>query len=111
MRIIIKTNDPEGLKRRIITDIENGELPTWEIRSNKLGDKLLTHSADQWADRVLLRMTPNINNGQLLVEPRYWNGSAKPSNDDYGIVLGRFCERLFVQYSSLIGSFTGDVTK
>lgn len=109
MRIIIETNDPEGLKRRIITDVENGELPTWELRSNKLDDKLLTHSAEQWVDRVLLRLTPNMATHQLLVEPRYWSGSTRPSVNDYGAVLGRFCERLFVQYASFINEFIGEI--
>ncbi len=111
MRILVSTNDPEGLKRRIISDVEKGDLLTWEIRSNKHGDKLLTHSAEQWEDKVLLRLIPDSENHRLAIEPRYWSGSAKPSENDYGTVLGRFCERLFVQYSSLIGGFTGDVSK
>ena len=108
MRIIIRTNDPEGLKKRIISDVENGDLSTWEIRINKQDDKLLTHSAEQWVDRVLLRLTPKVADHQLLVEPRYWSGSTKPSVEDYGTVLGRFCERLLVNYSSSIDGFVGD---
>lgn len=108
MRIVIRTNDPEGLKKRIISDVENGVLSTWEIRSNNQEDKLLTHSAEQWVDKVLLRLTPNSNH-QLLIEPRHWKGSAKPSGEDYGTVLGRFCERLFVNYASSITGFDGDI--
>lgn len=108
MRIIIKTNDPNGLKKRIISDIENGELPTWEIRSNKQDDILLTHSAEQWVDKVLLRLTPKVEEHQLLVEPRYWSSSPKPSKEDYGTVLGRFCEKLLVNYASIISSFVGE---
>lgn len=108
MRINIRTNDPEGLKRSIIADIENGALSTWEIRINKQGDKLLTHSAEQWVDRVLLRLTPQPDDHLLIVEPRYWRGSTKPSEEDYGTVMGRFCERLFVNYAPVIDSFVGD---
>lgn len=111
MKIIIKTNDPEGLKKRIIADIENGDLSTWEIRSNKQDDKLLTHSAEQWVDRVLLRLIPKAADHQLLIEPRYWSGSTKPSEEDYGTVMGRFCERLFVNYASMINGFVGDTNK
>ena len=52
MRIVIKTQDPEALKTRIVSDVENGNLPTWELRTNKKDDKLLTHSGEQWADKV-----------------------------------------------------------
>lgn len=110
MKIIIYTKNPEGLKGRIISDIENGNLPTWEIRTNKKDDKLLTHAGEQWADRVLLRLTPN-NNQQLIVETRHWSSIEKPSEEEYGTVLGRFCERLFVQYATSIDYFVGDVTR
>lgn len=107
MRIIIQTQDPERLKSHIITDVENGNLPTWEIRTNKTDDRLLTHAGDQWADRVLLRLTPFIQTHQLVVEPRHWSDVPKPTDEESGTVLGRFCERLFVQYSAEIQSFIG----
>ena len=107
MRITIYVNDPEGLKRRIVSDVENGDLPTWELRTNTADDKLLTHSAEQWVDKVLLRLTPNIIDHQLLVEPRYWSKMQRPTKEEFGTVLGRFCERLFVQYSDVIDSFSG----
>lgn len=109
MRLVINTQDPEALKTRIISDVENGDLPTWELRTNKKDDKLLTHSGEQWADKVLLRMTPDAENQQLLIETRYWSSSPRPSEEQRGTVLGRFCERLFVQYAELIVSFVGEI--
>lgn len=109
MKIIIYTQNPVGLKNKIITDVENGNLPTWELRTNKLDDKLLTHSAEQWIDKVLLRLTPDETAHTLVIEPRYWRDVPKPSADMTGMVLGRFCERLFVQYASLISSFSCNV--
>ena len=109
MKISINVHDPEGLKRRIISDVENGNLPTWELRTNTSYDKLLTHSAEQWVDKVLLRLTPNTIAHQLLVEPRYWSKIQRPTEEEFGTVLGRFCERLFVQYSDVIDSFFGSV--
>lgn len=109
MRIVIKTQDPEALKTRIVSDVENGNLPTWELRTNKKDDKLLTHSGEQWADKVLLRLTPDNYNQQLLIETRYWSRSPKPSEEQRGTILGRFCERLFVQYAELIDAFVGEV--
>ena len=109
MKLIIKTTNPETLKARIVSDVENGNLPTWELRTNKVDDKLLTHSGEQWADKVLLRLTPDVINHQLLIETRYWSSSPKPTDEQRGTVLGRFCERLFVQYKDLIQSFVGVV--
>ena len=111
MKIIINTPDPEGLKERIVSDVENGNLPTWELRTNVNGDKLLTHAGEQWVDKVLLRMTSNIENQQLIVETRHWSNVQKPSEEESGTVLGRFSERLFVQYASLIEDFVGVVTR
>ena len=109
MKIIVYTHDPEGLKGRIVSDIENGNLPTWELRTNKKDDKLLTHAGEQWADKVLLRLTPDKEAHQLIIEPRHWSNSSKPTEEESGTVMGRFCERLFVQYSSIIDSFRGEM--
>ena len=109
MKIIINVQDPKALKKVIVTDVENGNLPTWELRTNSSDDRLLTHSAEQWADKVLLRLTPNESSHQLIIEPRYWNNMQKPTKVEYGTVLGRFCERLFVQYSSFFSSFICNV--
>ena len=109
MRIVINTQNPEWLKNRIVSDVENGNLPTWELRTNKRDDKLLTHASEQWADKVLLRLTPDMDTHTLLIEPRHWSNNPKPSDEELGTVMGRFCERLFVQYSSVITSFTGEI--
>ena len=109
MNIIINVKDPKVLKKVIVSDVENGNLPTWELRTNRSDDKLLTHSTEEWADKVLLRLTPNEAAHQLIIEPRYWNKMQKPTKEEFGAVLGRFCERLFVQYSSFFSSFTCNV--
>ena len=109
MKITINVQNPDGLKRRIVSDVENGNLSTWELRTNTKNDKLLTHSAEQWVDKVLLRLTPDTIAHQLLVEPRYWRDMQRPTEEEFGTVLGRFCERLFAQYSDVIDSFFGSV--
>lgn len=111
MKIDIYTTDARALKQRIASDAENGGLKTWEIRTNNENDKLLTHSLDQWADRVLLKLTPNNTNNVLSVTPRYWSGTQRPSSEEYGTILGRFCERLFVQYYDVISSFNSDPSR
>ena len=108
MKIIVYTQNPQGLKNQIISDVENGNLPTWELRTNKKDDKLLTHASEQWADKVLLRLTPDTDSHLLRIEPRHWSSVPQPSKEDSGTVLGRFCERLFVQYASVITSFEGE---
>lgn len=111
MKIIINTKTPDALKKAILSDVENGNLPTWELRTNNNGDKLLTHSPEQWVDQVLLRLTPYTTTNQLVVEPRHWSNIPKASDEVIGTVLGRFCERLFVQYPSKMNSFVADMSK
>jgi hypothetical protein len=108
MRLVVKTQNPESLKSRIVFDVENGNLPTWELRTNKKDDKLLTHSGEQWVDKVLLRMTVCKESHQLIIETRYWSNFPEPSREQRGTILGRFCERLFVQYSGELESFIGE---
>ena len=111
MKLIIHTNDPFGLKEKIVSDVENGNLSTWELRTNIKDDKLLTHSGDQWVDKVLLRLTPDEDKHIINVETRHWSNVPQPTKEEYGTVLGRFCERLFVQYSTIIDSFEGFVSE
>lgn len=107
MRIVINTQDPERLKNHIIRDVENGYLPLWEIRTNMVDDKLLTPTDSQFADKVLLRLTPFIQTHQLIIESRHWRDVPRSSDETIGTILGRFCEVLFVRYLAEMQSFTG----
>lgn len=108
MKIVIKTNDAKALKNKILNDAKNGNLNTWEHRSNK-EDQFITHSPDQWADKVILVFTPSYDNKELTVTPSYWKGKDVPTDDEKGTILGRFCERLWNQYKNDLSSFVSYV--
>lgn len=108
MKITIHTTNAKNLKSKILKDAKDGSLTTWEHRSNK-EDQFITHSPEQWIDKVLLVFTPSNDNKSLEVVPSYWKNHNKPTPNDYGTILGRFAERLWIQYRDDISSFVSDV--
>ena len=104
MRIEIHTADAKKLKVKNLKDAKNGDLTTWDYRSNN-DDSFITHSPEQWADKVLLVFTPSDDNKTLSVEPSFWKGQYKPVADEMGTIMGRFAERLWIQYRGEYTSF------
>ena len=58
MRILIHTTNAKALKTKILKDAKNGDLSTWDHRSNN-NDEFITHSPEQWVDKVILVFTPS----------------------------------------------------
>lgn len=104
MKIQIHTTSAGALKAKILKDARNGDLNTWEHRSNK-DDEFITHSPEQWADKVILVFTPSDDNKTLTVEPSFWKRKYKPVADEMGTIMGRFAERLWIQYRDEYTSF------
>lgn len=104
MKILINTSSAAALKAKILKDSKNGELATWDYRSNN-DDEFITHSPEQWADKVILVFTPSDDNKMLSVEPSFWKGEYKPVADEMGTIMGRFAERLWIQYRGEYTSF------
>lgn len=104
MKIVIKTTDAKALKAKIMKEAKDGTLNTWIYKKGK-DDEFITHSPEQWFDKVILEFIPSKNNDELEVKPGYWTGKDKPTNADYGTILGRFAERLWIQYRDDITSF------
>lgn len=104
MKILINTSSAAALKAKILKDSKNGELATWDYRSNN-DDEFITHSPEQWADKVILVFTPSDDNKTLSVEPSFWKGKYKPVADEMGTIMGRFAERLWIQYRGEYTSF------
>lgn len=105
MKIIIKTSNAKILKEKILQDAIDGTLNTWEHRKNN-EDQFITHSPKQWVDKVILVFTPSADNKELMVTPSYWIGKEIPTKDEYGTILGRFSERLWIQYRNDMDSFS-----
>lgn len=97
MKIVIKTDDAKALKTKILKEAKDGTLTTWTYRKGK-EDEFITHSPEQWYDKVILGFVPSKDNDELEVKPSYWTGNDKPTDADYGTILGRFAERLWIQY-------------
>jgi len=108
MKIIIKTSNAKELKSKILKDAKDGNLSTW-VHRNNADDQFITHKPDQWLDKVILVFMVSDDNKELEVTPSYWKGSDKPTADDYGTILGRFAERLWIQYRGDISSFDSKV--
>ena len=104
MKIEIHTPDAKKLKTRILKDAKDGDLCTWDYRSNN-DDSFITHSPEQWADKVILVFTPSDDNKMLSVVPSFWKGKYKPVSDEMGTIMGRFAERLWIQYRGEYTSF------
>lgn len=47
MKILINTSSAAALIAKILKDSKNGELATWDYRSND-DDEFITHSPVQW---------------------------------------------------------------
>ena len=104
MKILINTSNAKALKTKILNDSKDGSLNTWDYRSNN-DDEFITHSPEQWADKVILVFTPSKDNKVLEVAPSFWRGKYHPDDDEMGTILGRFAERLWIQYRSDYTSF------
>ena len=104
MKIEIYTADAAKLKAKILNDARENKLATWKCASGK-SDVFLTHTPDQWVDKVILQFLPSENNTVLSVCPTYWNGRPVPTGDEIGTIMGRFSERLWIQYRADFSSF------
>ena len=104
MKILIHTANAKALKSKILKDAKNGDLNTWDHRSNN-DDEFITHAPEQWVDKVILVFTPSTDNKALTIEPSFWRGKYQPNADEMGTILGRFAERLWIQYRSEYTSF------
>ena len=104
MKIEIYTADAAKLKAKILNDARENKLATWKCTSGK-SDVFLTHTPDQWVDKVILQFLPSDDNNVLFVTPCYWNNKPEPSYEEKGTIMGRFAERLWIQYRDYYTSF------
>ena len=85
-------------------------FPESELIINADGSCFHLHlKPEQLADKVILVFTPSPDNKELTVTPSYWTGKDIPTNDDNGTILGRFSERLWIQYKNDLSSFVSYV--
>lgn len=104
MKIVVKTANAKNLKAKIIKDSKGDNLNTWDYMKNDK-DEFITHNPVQWADKVILVFTQSEDNKELVVTPSFWEGKPVPTDDEFGTIMGRFSERLWIQYRSRYSSF------
>ena len=101
MVISISTNSASALKHAILKDAEDGILKTWRVVKSKESGELLTHSPEQWNEKVLLVLTPDDNDSHLKITTTFWRGYPIPTDDDRGYYFGRFVEVLLANYRTM----------
>lgn len=95
------TNDPEKLLKKIIKDIEDEKLATWGIVEDIEDNQFLTHTPDQWNSVVIIH--PISENDHLHFKFTWFSNFDNPGIEKIGTIVGRFTERLMVNYN---GYFT-----
>ena len=81
----------------------NGKgIVTWQVAETDSGEKVLVHTADQWAEKgcIILKQVPGRN--ELQVRFHYWDSWEERNNEDDKIMLGRFTELLLVHFSYFV---------
>lgn len=103
MLIVIKGPNCKVLRSSIINDALSEKLPTWGVVNTVQGERLLTHTPEQWNERVLLVLSAN-NDAEIVVSASYWKNHEVPSLDDISFYYGRFVEILLAHYRDRISS-------
>ncbi len=103
MKIELSTDSAQKLVTQIFKSIEDETLKTWEIRENDKGEKLLTHSPEQWVDKALFKFTPNED--KLVITISWWSKNDEPTEDIKGYYFGRITEILLVHFSATFDKY------
>ena len=99
MRIDIITQSPASLEKAIYANIKDKNITAWEIRDAANGDKLLTHVAAQYKDKVLLKLESLAKNNMLRVTITRWAKETEPPKADKATILGNFVATVLTHFS------------
>jgi hypothetical protein len=108
MNYIIHTPSAARLKEEILGRVSekvdaNGKgIVTWQVAETDSSEKILVHTADQWAEKgcIVLKQVPGRN--ELQVRFHYWDSWEERNNEDDKIMLGRLTELLLVHFSYFV---------
>ena len=83
---------PEGRK--------NGKgITTWQCVETGASERVLVHTADQWAEKGCIALKQDPERNELQVRFYYWDSCEDQSVGDDKIMLGRFTELILVHFS------------
>lgn len=103
MKIIIPTTEACALKKRIFDSVADETLKTGSIITGARTIKYLTHTPDQWADKVFLNF--KVKGNALEIVPS-WAKDNIPDVASKSYYIGCFTEVLLVHLSSSYDAFT-----
>ena len=112
MNYIIFTPSAAKLKKEILDRVSvkidaNGKgIATWQCVETDTGDRVLVHTADQWAEKGCITLTQVPGRNELQVRFHYWDSCVNQTIDDDKIMLGRFTELLLVHFSYYVDKIT-----
>lgn len=112
MNYIIHTPSAVRLKKEILESVSsnrdgNGkDIVTWKCAETEANEKVLVHTADQWAEKGFITLKQNKSHNELKVRFHYWDSCEDRSDDDDKIMLGRFTELVLVHFSYFIDKIT-----
>jgi len=108
MNYIIHTPSAVRLKKEILDSVQAGSdangksIISWKCFETEANDKVLVHTADQWAEKGYLMLKQNKSHNELKVKFHYWDSCEDRSNDDDKYMFGRFTDLVLVHFSYFI---------
>lgn len=108
MNYIIHTPSATRLKQEILKRVENKAdangkgIVTWQIAETDGNEKVLVHTADQWAEKGGIVLKQFSGRNELQVRFCYWESCEERDNVDDRIMLGRFTELILVHFTYFI---------
>lgn len=114
MTYIIYTPSASRFKREILdcvtkkVDANGKGIATWQSVETDGSEKVLVHTADQWAEKGCIVIKQVEGQNELQVRFHYWDSCEDRNNDDDKIMLGRFTEFLLVHFSYFIDKIVID---
>lgn len=108
MNYIIQTPSATRLKDEILdcvsakADTNGIGIATWQTVETDEGDRVLVHTADQWAEKGCITLRPDLASREVQVRFFYWDSCNKQESGDDKYMLGRFTELLLVHFKYMI---------
>ena len=108
MNYIIYTSNADRLKEEILDrvseklDVNGNRIATWDCVETDEDDVVLVHTAEQWAEKGCIQLTPMIGLEELQVRFHYWDDYEEQTNDDDKYMLGRLTELLLVHFKYFV---------
>ena len=108
MNYIIYTPSVARLKKEIVERVTEGAdangkaIVTLKCLDAEGGEKVLVHTADQWAEEGCIALQKDDRSGGLKVRFFYWDSCENQENGDDKYMLGRFTELLLVHFTYYI---------